>query len=111
MFIIVYVYYYYYYYIIRCLFSRPPPLDTTGDPSPPRFPSRQAWQTVSSQKGTGPPTARRMARMATPPTARPIERMDTTGAGRLRILGHQVGARCVCERVQKHVHAKLYQCH
>lgn len=49
--------------------------------------------------------------MATPPTARPIERMDTTGAGRLRILGRQVGVRCVCERVQKHVHAKLYQWH
>lgn len=64
----------------------------TGDTSPPQRPSRQAWQTVGNQTSAGPPTARRMARMAILPTALPTGRMDIT-VEQLHILERQVGKR------------------
>lgn len=94
------------YCILICLLSFPPPLlpDLTGDPCPPRCPSRQAWQTVSSQRSTGPPMGKRMARMATPPTALPTGRMDTM-VGQLHILGQQVGTWTWCASDLVHAYA------
>ena len=66
-----------------------------GDPSPPRCPSRQAWQTVGSRTSTLPPTARRTATMATRPTALRTGRTDST-AGQLHTLERQVGTQSVC---------------
>lgn len=87
-------------------------LPPIGDQSPPRCPSRQAWQTVGSQTSTGPQTAKRTARMAILLTALPTERTDTM-AGQLHILERQVGAQTwrLCKCVSKHVHAALDQSH